>query len=99
MNRPSAITPKPVTPQRVRAVLRKAGHDSFRDSGGSFVSLRPCGSIAVEFIAGTIMVGSEKHTMKLTLYAAALAAAGLACEVREGAVWVRVEQQTREVSS
>jgi hypothetical protein len=94
MATPKAKTPKLITPQKVRAVLRKAG-------------LRPS---YIEFIPGYLWVGPEcgwDSTRGGWVYeddeciriAAALTAVGIMAEVRDGTVWVPVDQDTQPEES
>jgi hypothetical protein len=87
-------SPRPATPQRVIAVLRKSG---LPRSDVHIVSAQPHGweVYASHWVRGDITVRCEHHPMgcdAVSDYVAALAAAGIAAEVRGGEVWVPVDQ-------
>jgi hypothetical protein len=91
---PAGHTPKPITPQLIRAKLRKAG---LPKSDGYMIGVQPHGWQAYEDLWGArkIIVKCQKHPCgcdELNLYLAALAAAGIAARVENGAVWVPVDQ-------
>ena len=87
----------PITPQKVRAVLRKAGfaesHKNFGEFTSGFRAWNRLGEIEVWYTAGsfarTDQVSQDYNVRRI---AAALAAAGIACKVRDRAVWVAVDQ-------
>lgn len=84
---------KPVTPAKVRTVLRKAGHVAakshatrirgFRDwSAGWQVSTHSNGTICVDYRHGSFdSMKGERRCGNLSRYYDALIAAGIACEI------------------
>jgi hypothetical protein len=88
---PTKAKAKLVTPQKVRAVLRNAE-----------LSVARLRISLIEFSSGHLIVwpehgwdcqrGMVDQTVEAQRCASTLTAAGLTCEVRDGACWVRVEQ-------
>ena len=79
--------PRPVTPQKVRAVLRPHGlRPSLIETTAGHLSVYP--DWGWDRQRG--MVSWEAESARI---AAALAAVGIAAEVRDDAVWVRVDQE------
>jgi hypothetical protein len=85
---PQSARPKPVTPQRVRAMLAYRG------------MLRMNGfRVREHAISRDLLVVEYASPIKTVAHArisAALTAAGIACEIRYGAVYVKVDQTPAE---
>lgn len=93
-----------VTPQKVRAVLRKAGYHASQPFNGNLTGRTSGYQVAVR--SGWLIVewwnarpwareSDQRERQTLESYRSAIAAAGIACKVRDGAVWVQVEEQPR----
>lgn len=92
-HQPKAGTER-VTPQKVRAVLRKAGYTHM----SSWVRSDVLGNNTIQIRHSSHSPSIKNNDPRMTRYyflAAALIAAGITCEVHDGAVWVPMENNAQ----
>jgi hypothetical protein len=104
---PQPARPKPITREKITSILLEAGHREARltlgtrgQHNGRFIpGFRVFDwlndFIWISYSCGWAPPDREELTPVLESYATALTAAGIACEVRDGAVYVKVDQGTK----